>query len=104
MSNNNNTTTKQNNNTTKSKESSKDTLKEYTFAQVKVHNKEDDLWLIIDGKVYDVSQYMDEHPGGDILLDGAGLEDATDLFEDVGHSDEAREEMKEFLIGTLKKE
>jgi cytochrome b involved in lipid metabolism len=36
--------------------------------------------------------------------DAAGQEDATDLFEDIGHSDEAREDMQEFLIGAIKKE
>lgn len=37
------------------------------------HNKQGDLWLAIHGKVYDVSAFMDDHPGGgDVLVDAAG--------------------------------
>lgn len=34
--------------------------KKYTHAQVKQHNKESDLWLIINDKVYDVSKFLKE--------------------------------------------
>ena len=38
-----------------------------------MHNKRDDCWLIIHGKVYDVSAFLREHPGGeDIIIDLAG--------------------------------
>jgi cytochrome b involved in lipid metabolism len=39
-------------------------LKTLTAAQVAEHNKPDDLWIIIDNEVYDVSNFKDEHPGG----------------------------------------
>lgn len=32
--------------------------------QVAKHNRADDLWLTIDGKVYDVSKFAEKHPGG----------------------------------------
>lgn len=42
-----------------------------------------------------------QHPGGEeVLLDQAG-NDATEAFEDVGHSTEARELMKTYVIGQL---
>ena len=31
-----------------------------------------DLWIIIDGKVYDVTDYIEEHPGGASILNNAG--------------------------------
>lgn len=41
--------------------------------EVAKHNKQSDLWLIIHGKVYDVSKFVEEHPGGvDVINDGAG--------------------------------
>ena len=44
---------------------------------------------------------MDEHPGGaEVLLDSAGT-DATDQFEDIGHSNDARDTLKKFIIGEL---
>src|SRR5690242_7106747 len=31
--------------------------------EVAKHNKEDDCWVIIDGRVFDVTAYLQEHPG-----------------------------------------
>lgn len=41
--------------------------------------------------------------GEEVLLDVAG-QDATEAFEDVGHSDEAREILNGLLIGNLKRQ
>ena len=40
--------------------------------------------------------------GEEVLLDVGG-QDATEAFEDVGHSDEAREILEGLLVGTLKR-
>ncbi|KAJ0261694.1 Cytochrome b5 isoform E [Hirschfeldia incana] len=75
--------------------------KVFTFDEVSQHNKRGDCWLIISDKVYDVTTFIVSHPGGDeVLLSSAG-KDATFDFEDVGHSDEARELMKEYYIGEI---
>jgi cytochrome b involved in lipid metabolism len=43
------------------------------YSELKEHAKEQDLWLLIDGKVYDVTKFYDEHPGGgDMLLGSSG--------------------------------
>lgn len=48
-------------------------LKVFTAQEVSQHNKEDDCWLVIDNKVYDVTKYLNDHPGGpEILYDLAG--------------------------------
>ena len=53
-------------------------------------------------KVYDVTKYLDDHPGGsEVVMEHAG-KDADEMFEDIGHSSEARNIMAGFLIGTLK--
>ena len=51
--------------------------------------------------VYDVSKYLEDHPGGAASLIEVGGSDATAEFEDVGHSDDAREIMAQFMIGKL---
>ncbi|XP_011070917.1 cytochrome b5 [Sesamum indicum] len=73
----------------------------YTMEEASEHNTKDDCWVVIDGKVYDVSSYLDEHPGGDDVLLRATGKDATDEFEDAGHSKTARELMEQYCIGEL---
>ncbi|ONK73655.1 uncharacterized protein A4U43_C04F33890 [Asparagus officinalis] len=75
--------------------------KVYHFDEVSKHNATKDCWLIINGKVYDVTPFMDEHPGGDEVLLAATGKDATNDFEDVGHSNSAREMMDKYLIGDI---
>ncbi|CAM8933367.1 unnamed protein product [Rhodiola kirilowii] len=51
--------------------------------------------------VYDVTEFMDDHPGGgDVLLTSTG-KDATEDFEDVGHSKAAREQLEKYYIGEI---
>ncbi|PIM99080.1 Cytochrome b5 [Handroanthus impetiginosus] len=73
----------------------------YTMEEASQHNTSDDCWVVVDGKVYDVTTYLDEHPGGDDVLLGAAGQDATEEFEDAGHSKTARELMEQFFIGEL---
>ena len=54
--------------------------------------------------VYNVSEYLHEHPGGaDVLLESAGA-DATDAFEGVGHSESARAALDSFYLGHISSE
>ncbi|KAH8921647.1 cytochrome b5 [Atractiella rhizophila] len=73
--------------------------KVFTFEEVAAHKTKDDLHLLIHGKVYNIAKFLDEHPGGDEVLLGEAGRDATEAFEDVGHSDEARDIMKEYYVG-----
>ncbi|XP_037302151.1 cytochrome b5 type B-like isoform X2 [Manduca sexta] len=72
-----------------------------TLGEVKKHNSDKSVWMVIHNDVYDVTSFLEEHPGGpESLLEVAG-EDATGPFEDVGHSADARELLKKYKIGTL---
>lgn len=72
-----------------------------TLEDVKKHNTRDSVWFVIHNKVYDVTKFMDEHPGGEeVLLEQAG-KDATEIFEDVSHSADAKDLMKNYLVGEL---
>ncbi|KAI5608509.1 cytochrome b5 type B [Silurus asotus] len=76
-------------------------VKYYTRKQIQAHNMSKDVWLIIHDKVYDITCFLEEHPGGEeVLLEQAGS-DATESFEDVGHSTDAREMLEQYYIGEL---
>ncbi|XP_013407403.1 cytochrome b5 isoform X2 [Lingula anatina] len=75
--------------------------------QVQLRNKEGQTWIIIDRLVYNVTEFKAEHPGGaQVLLDIAGksMPDATQAFHDIGHSGDAKELLKKFLIGVLEED
>ncbi|KAI9818881.1 MAG: hypothetical protein M1827_007702 [Pycnora praestabilis] len=76
---------------------------ELTYSDVSEHTSKKDIYLVIHDKVYNTSSFVDEHPGGEEVLLDVGGQDATEAFEDVGHSDEAREILEGLLIGTLKR-
>ena len=48
-------------------------VKTFTLGDVKTHTTEKDCWLVIHGKVYNVTEFLDEHPGGyDIVVSNSG--------------------------------
>ncbi|XP_047317630.1 cytochrome B5-like [Impatiens glandulifera] len=78
-----------------------DNLKVHSFEEVSKHNNQKDCWMIISGKVYDITNFLDDHPGGDEVLITATAKDATEDFEDVGHSKAAIEMMEQYLVGEI---
>nr|AFK35196.1 unknown [Lotus japonicus] len=73
-----------------------------TMAEVqKRATDKDKCIMVIDNRVYDITKFLDEHPGGEEVLKEQRGKDATNAFEDVGHSTDAREQMKGYQIGVL---
>jgi len=91
----------------------------YRLAEVKqLAEDKSKCIMIINNHVYDITRFLDEvwkqrscfwlsylfllqHPGGDeVLKEQHGL-DASNAFEDVGHSNDAREQMQQYEIGQL---
>jgi len=70
-----------------------------TLRDVAQHNTRDDCWMVIDGKAYDVTSWIDKHPGGDVMLSYAGM-DATDVFN-VFHEDASRKMLSVFFVGDV---
>ena len=53
---------------------------EVNDGELKKHNKEEDAWIAINGKVYNMTEYLKFHPGGkNVLLSTAG-QDGTERF------------------------
>jgi len=68
---------------------------------VSKHTEREDVWMIIHGKVYNVTKYLEDHPGGEEVLLDRGGKDATEDYEDVGHSNEARKQLLPYEVGEL---
>ncbi|WKX92111.1 hypothetical protein Q1695_010274 [Nippostrongylus brasiliensis] len=81
-----------------------ESLREIPLSEVQEHSSVGSCWIILEGKVYDVSTFLSEHPGGFQVITELAGKDATASFEDVGHSKDAREMAKDYLIGTLKQD
>ena len=76
--------------------------KSYSTSEVALHNKDGDCWLVIEGKVYNVSEYMGKHPGGaDIMVENSSGKDATEEYENADHTKRAREMLAKYYIGDL---
>ncbi|KAJ0413474.1 cytochrome b5-like heme/steroid binding domain-containing protein [Aspergillus carlsbadensis] len=72
-----------------------------TPEDVKRHTSAKDLFIIVHDRVYDITNFVEEHPGGtDVLLELGG-QDATEAFEEVDHSADAREVLHGLQVGVL---
>ncbi|MED6121621.1 Cytochrome B5-like protein [Stylosanthes scabra] len=78
-----------------------DKTSRYTKSEVSMHNKRTDCWIIIKNKVYDVTSYVEEHPGGDAILAHAG-DDSTEGFFGPQHATRVFDMIDDFYIGELK--
>merc|ERR1719410_2300804 len=79
-----------------------DALPEYTWTQIEEHNREEDLWVVLYNRVYNLTDFQIDHPGGpDVLMDVAA-QDASEEFENILHTEKARKMAKKYLIGKLK--
>jgi|EP01049_Picozoa_sp_SAG25_P002032 flavocytochrome c len=75
-------------------------LQTFTLEEVAKHNKEDDCWCIINGNVYDITEFLPDHPGGKtapVLLSGG---DATKEFNMLHTPDLLDKYAVDYLIGT----
>ena len=71
-----------------------------TREEVARHNTPDDCWIIISGKVYDITDWAPHHPGGAGIARMYAGKDGTAEFGDY-HSVKAVEHMVHFCIGEL---
>ena len=77
---------------------------EFSREAVALHSTREDLWVIIEAdgisKVYDLTSYVNEHPGGDAILTNAGG-DSTEAFFGPQHPPRVFDLLDDFCIGTL---
>ncbi|RYP60210.1 hypothetical protein DL770_010039 [Monosporascus sp. CRB-9-2] len=77
--------------------------KTFTRAEVAKNNTDDSLWFIIDSKVYDATEFVDAHPGGEAVLRQVAGQDATAAFYNL-HRHEVLTKYEDLCIGTIEGE
>ncbi|XP_060531971.1 cytochrome b5-like [Cylas formicarius] len=80
--------------------------KYYTWEEIKNHDGEiqASVWIVYKNNVYDVTEYMEDHPGGAELVTEWAGKDCTKAFDDFGHSSDAKKQLKPLKIGELAEE
>ena len=78
--------------------------KSYTSAQVKRHNKASDCWTIINGSVYNLTKWVNRHPGGSqFIVQLCGRNGSAAFTGQHGSDGSARSMLAGYRIGKLKK-
>lgn len=74
----------------------------YTWEEVQKHRNRNDQWLVVNRKVYNISQWVKRHPGGSRVIGHYAGEDATEVFA-AFHPDQkfVQKFLKPLLIGEL---
>ena len=73
----------------------------YSEKDVAAHDRPSDCWIIVRGVVYDVTSFLESHPGGPLLILSVAGGDATQAFAAPGHSTRAVEQLLSMRVGVL---
>lgn len=55
----------------------KESVQVFPWKEIEKHSSNEDRWIVIDGQVYDVTQWAKKHPGGPKLISHYAGQDAT---------------------------
>jgi alkylation response protein AidB-like acyl-CoA dehydrogenase len=77
--------------------------KTFSREEVRQHTSEESLWCVIDSVVYDLTDFVDAHPGGESVLRQVAGQDATTAFYNL-HRHEVLSKYADLAIGTVEGE
>lgn len=75
--------------------------REYSLEDVEKHCERNDAWIVVGGKVYDVTSWVEKHPGGQLPILNLAGRDATVAFQNF-HPPAVKQQLKAFCVGSLK--
>jgi len=79
-------------------------LPRHSRASIAAHNTPDDLWCIIDSHIYDLSDFLDAHPGGSVVLTQIAGTDATAAFYNLHRHEVLQKYRPSLCIGLVEDE
>ena len=84
--------------------SSESAYEAISMSEVAEHNSSDDCWSAINGKVYNLTDWIDKHPGGSVIIKSlCGQDGSIGFTAQHGGKNRPETELARFLVGTLKK-
>jgi cytochrome b involved in lipid metabolism len=75
--------------------------KQFSKTDVAKHNKDKDMLIIVDDSVYDVSEFVNEHPGGAKILKRVAGKDATKQFWKYHNESVLKKYSPKLKVGTV---
>lgn len=78
--------------------------KQFTPSEVSKHNKDKDMYIIVDSDVYDVSEFVNEHPGGAKILKRVAGKDASKQFWKYHNEGVLKKYKPKLRVGGVKEE
>lgn len=76
-------------------------LPKYTLADVAEHCTRDDLWIVVDEKAYDITAFVERHPGGVGALAAMAGKDCTDVFANYHAVKVYKYMLPRYLVGSV---
>lgn len=73
----------------------------FTMAEVATHNTREDCWVVIDNYVYNITSFIDRHPGGIGPITNMAGKDATDVFSNYHAARVYKDMLPKYLIGEV---
>ncbi|KAI5180304.1 hypothetical protein NEOKW01_0608 [Nematocida sp. AWRm80] len=74
-----------------------------SWEEISQHNSKDSCWIVLSKRVYDITDYLKEHPGGANILIENGGKDCTEIFMVVHPWINHRLLLERYYIGTVRK-
>lgn len=79
-------------------------LREFTIEEVQKHNTLTDCYIILDKKVYNITDFISKHPGGTLVLLKYAGKDITKIYKQIhGKDSDYTKYLKNYYLGTIKK-
>jgi 4-hydroxysphinganine ceramide fatty acyl 2-hydroxylase len=79
----------------------------FSWQEIEKHDSEEDAWVVMEGKVYNVSKFLKDHPGGASIVLGHLGKDIGDVWDDEdyhSHSASAKKILERYYVGVVEGE
>lgn len=75
--------------------------KDITMEEVAKHNTREDAWVCIEGRAYDVTKYVEYHPGGWLPISNLAGKDVTDAFANYHPASVYKKLLPSYYVGNI---